>query len=37
METEGLFPYSQAPAACPYPEPDKLSPCLHITHIENPF
>ena len=23
MEPEGLLPYSQEPASCPYPEPDR--------------
>ena len=28
MEPEGLLPNSQAPAICPYPEPDQSSPFL---------
>ena len=28
LETEGSLPHSQVPATCPYPEPDKSSPCL---------
>jgi hypothetical protein len=27
MEPEGLSPYTQEPATCPYPEPDQPSPC----------
>jgi hypothetical protein len=27
MEPEGSSPYSQQPATCPYPEPDRSSPC----------
>jgi len=34
MESESSLPYSQAPAACPYPEPDQSSPCLHIPPLE---
>ena len=30
MEPEGLLPLSQVPAICPYPEPDRSSPYLHI-------
>jgi hypothetical protein len=26
MEPEGSLPYSQEPATCPYPEPDKPNP-----------
>ena len=26
MESEGSLPYSQVPATCPYPEPDRSSP-----------
>ena len=36
MEPEGSLPYSQVPAACPYPEPDRSSPCSHIPLTENP-
>jgi len=28
MEPEGSLPHSQVPATCPYPEPDRSSPCL---------
>jgi len=28
MEPEGSLPHLQAPAACPYPEPDQSSPCV---------
>jgi len=27
MELDDLLPYSQAPATCPYPEPDRSSLC----------
>ena len=30
MEPEGSLPHSQVPATCPYPKPDRSSPCLHI-------
>ena len=30
MEPEGLLPFSQAPAACPSPEPDQSGLCLPI-------
>jgi len=36
MDPEGLFLYSQVPATCPYPEPDRFSPCPHIPLPENP-
>jgi hypothetical protein len=36
MEPEGSLPHSQAPATCPYPEPDQSSPCLPIP-LFNPF
>jgi len=26
MEPEGSLPYSQVPATCPYPEPDRTIP-----------
>jgi len=29
-EPEGSLPYSQVPATCTYPEPDRFSPCPHI-------
>jgi hypothetical protein len=28
MEPEGSLPHSQAPATCPYPEPNQSNPCL---------
>ena len=28
MDPEGSLPHSQEPATCPYPEPDRSSPCL---------
>ena len=28
---KGSSPYSQKPATCPYPEPDRSSPCSHLT------
>ena len=34
MESESSLPYSQAPAACPYPEPDQSSPYLSIPPLE---
>ena len=37
MESEGTLPCSQAPATCPYPEPDQASPCHHIPLLEDPF
>jgi hypothetical protein len=30
MEPEGSLPHSQVPATCPYPEPARSSPYLHI-------
>ena len=27
MEPEGSLPHSQQPATCPYPKPDRSSPC----------
>ena len=33
MEPEGLLPYSQVPAICPYPEPDRSSLCSHNPSI----
>ena len=27
MEPEGSLPHSQVPATCPYPNPDRSSPC----------
>ena len=29
MEPEGSSPHSQQPTTCPYPEPDRASPCPH--------
>jgi len=37
METERPLPHSQAPANCPYPEPDEFSPCLLIPPFWDPF
>jgi len=37
MEPEGSSPHSQAPATCPYRQPERSSPCLHIPFIENQF
>ena len=34
LELEGSLPHSQASAACPYPQPDKSSPCLLIPLLE---
>ena len=31
MEPECLLPHSQEPATCPYPEPDRSSPCPNPT------
>jgi hypothetical protein len=31
MEPEGSSPYSQQPATCPYPEPDRSRLCPHPT------
>ena len=36
MESEGLLPQLQVPAACPYPEPDQSSPCPLIPFPEDP-
>jgi hypothetical protein len=33
MEPEGSLPHSQAPATCPYSEPDQSSPCPHLLKI----
>ena len=30
MEPESLLPHSQVPANCPYPDPARSSPYLHI-------
>jgi hypothetical protein len=34
MEPAGSLSHSQVPAACPYPEPDKSSPCPHIPPLK---
>jgi len=31
MVPEGSLPHSLAPGTCPYPEPDRSNPCLHIS------
>jgi hypothetical protein len=36
MEPEGLLPLSQVPATCPYPDPDRSSPCPHIPLPKDP-
>jgi hypothetical protein len=36
MEPEGPLPRSQVPANCPYPEPDKFSPCPLAQLPEDP-
>jgi hypothetical protein len=36
MEPEGSLPHSQVPLTCPYPEPDRPSPCPHIPLPEDP-
>ena len=36
MELEGSLPDSQVLATCPYPEPDRSSPCPHIPLPEDP-
>jgi len=35
--TEDSLPHSQAPATCPYSEPDQPGICLPIPRLENPF
>jgi len=35
METADSLPHSQQPANCPYPEPDKSSPCLPTPLVED--
>jgi len=37
MDHEGFLPFSKSPVTCPYPEPDKSSPCLQIPLFEDPF
>jgi hypothetical protein len=36
MEPAGSLPQSQQPATCPYPEPDRSSPCPHIPLPKDP-
>ena len=36
METEGSLPHSQVPATCPYPDPSRSSPSIHIPLPEDP-
>ena len=36
MEPEGSLPRLQVPATCPYPEPDRSNPRLHIPLPEDP-
>ena len=33
MEPEGSLPHSQQLATCPYPKPDRSSPCPHPTSL----
>jgi hypothetical protein len=33
MEPEGSIPYSQQPATCPYPQPNRFSPCPNTFHF----
>jgi hypothetical protein len=35
MKPESSLPHSQVPVTCPYPKPDRTSPCLHIPSLEN--
>ena len=35
MGLEGSLPHSLEPATCPYPEPDKSSPCPPPSHFLN--
>jgi len=37
MESEGSLPHSQVPATCPYLEPARSSPYLHIPLPEDPW
>jgi hypothetical protein len=37
MESEGSFPCTQKPAACPYPEPDESNLCNPILFIYGPI
>jgi len=36
MEPEGSLPHSQKAANCPYPQPARSSPNLHIPLPEDP-
>jgi len=36
MDLEGIFPRSQMPATCAYPEPARSSPYPHIPLPEGP-
>ena len=36
LEPEGSLPHSQVPTTCPYPEPARTSPYLHIPLPEDP-
>ena len=35
MDPEGSLPHSQQPATCPYPAPDRSSPCFHPTSVKS--
>jgi hypothetical protein len=37
MEPEGSAPYTQEPATCPYPKPDRSSLRPHTLPLEDPF
>jgi hypothetical protein len=37
MEAQGLSPYTQEPAICPYTEPDQSSLCPPTQPLEDPF
>jgi hypothetical protein len=37
MEPEGSSPYTQEPATCPYPEPDRSSSYPPIKPLEDPL
>jgi len=36
MEYEGSLPQSQVPATCPYPKPNRPSPCASIPPPKDP-
>ena len=36
MEPESSLPHSQAPATCPYPQPEQSIPCLSIPLLIDP-